>query len=108
MVCLATCKFKVANSETSNSSIIRAMEDPQRIFHNLNFKREIESTIRYKGIAEKLKSTLTPAYLAFVAFVSQDFESFLLTFQRKRANDSYSLHCDGFISKQNAFQVCSS
>ena len=30
-----------------------------------------------------MKSTLTPAYLAFVAFVSQDFESFLLTFQRK-------------------------
>ena len=48
-----------------------------------NFKREIECTIRYKRIAENLKSTLTPAYLAFVAFVSQDFESFLLTFQRK-------------------------
>ena len=30
-----------------------------------------------------MKSTLTPAYLAFVAFVSQDFESFLLTFERK-------------------------
>ena len=46
-------------------------------------KREIECTIRYKRIAENLKSTLTPAYMAFVAFVSQDFESFLLTFQRK-------------------------
>ena len=40
-------------------------------------------TIRYKRIAENLKSTLTPAYLAFVVFVSQDFESLLLTFQRK-------------------------
>ena len=48
-----------------------------------NFKREIECTIRYKRIAESLKSTLTPAHLAFVAFVSQDFESFLLTLQRK-------------------------
>ena len=46
-------------------------------------KREIECTIRYKRIAENLKSALTPAYMAFVAFVSQDFESFLLTFQRK-------------------------
>ena len=48
-----------------------------------NFKREIECTIRYKRIAENLKNALTPAYLAFVAFASQDFESFLLTFQRK-------------------------
>ena len=48
-----------------------------------SFKREIECTIRYKRIAENLKNALTPAYLAFVAFVSQDFESFLLTFQRK-------------------------
>ena len=48
-----------------------------------NLKREIECTIRYKRIAESLKSTLTPAYLAFVAFVSQDFESFLLTFKEK-------------------------
>ena len=66
------------------------MEDPQRIFHNLfatvkNFKREIECTIRYKRITENLKSTLTPAYLAFVAFVSQDFESFLLIFKRKES-----------------------
>ena len=30
-----------------------------------------------------MKNALTPAYLAFVSFVSQDFESFLLTFQRK-------------------------
>ena len=59
------------------------MEEPQRIFHNPNFKREILSTIRHKRIAEKLKSTLTPAYLAFVAFMSQDFENFRLTFQRK-------------------------
>ena len=88
MVCLATCKFKVANSETSNSSITRAMEEPQRIFiiflpQQKNFQREIESTIRYKRIAENLKSALTPVYLAFVAFMSQDLESFLLTFQRK-------------------------
>ena len=48
-----------------------------------SFKREIECTIRYKRIAENLKNALTPAYPAFVAFVSQDFESFLLTFQRK-------------------------
>ena len=88
MVCLVTCKFKVANSETSNSLITRAMEEPQRIFiiflpQQKNFKREIESTIRYKRIGKNLKSVLTQAYLAFVAFMSQDFESFLLTFQRK-------------------------
>ena len=48
-----------------------------------NFKREIECTIRYKRIAENLKNAFTPAYLAFAAFVSQNFESLLLTFQRK-------------------------
>ena len=78
----------MANSETSNSSITRAMEESQRMFHNVfatkkNFKREIESTIKCKGITENLKSTLTPASLAFVAFVSQNCESFLLTSQRK-------------------------
>ena len=51
MICLATCKFKVANSETSNSSIIRAMEEPQRIFHNL-----FATTKELKG--EKLNAPL--------------------------------------------------
>ena len=88
MVCLATCKFKVANSQTRNSSITRAVENLKEYFiiflpQQKNFKREIESTIRYKRIAENLKSTLTLAYLAFAAFVAQDLESSLLSFQRK-------------------------
>ena len=65
-----------------------------------SFKRVIESTIRYKRITENRKSKLTPAYLAFVAFVSQDFESFLLTFQGKEARiHILSATIGSFLSK---------
>ena len=107
MACLATCKFKVADSETSSSSITRAqaMEELQRIFHNLlamtkELQERIECTIRCKRIAENLKSTCTPADLAFVAIVSQDFESFSVDFPKKKANDPYFYTAMGsFLSK---------
>ena len=47
------------------------------------FAKEIRDTGRYKRIASMLENEMTPAYLAFVVFVAQDFESFLLKFQKK-------------------------
>ena len=45
------------------------------------FKYTIKETKRYKHIVEMLKAPMTQRSLAFCAFASQDFETFLLKFQ---------------------------
>ena len=46
-----------------------------------NFKREIKDTKRFKAIEEGFQNEHAEAYLAFLAYVSQDLETFLLKFQ---------------------------
>ena len=48
-----------------------------------NFKREIENTARYTHLKTCFAYPTMEAYVAFVAFVAQDFEAFLLPFQSK-------------------------
>ena len=45
------------------------------------FNCEIKGTIRYQRINQNLNSELTLPYLAFVSFIVQDFEAFLVIFQ---------------------------
>ena len=47
------------------------------------FKRTIQSTERYKRTCVVLRDPLSQAYFAFVTFVCQYFESFLLKFQKR-------------------------
>ena len=44
-------------------------------------KNGLQENERYQRIKEKLEDKSTQPYLAFIAFVSQDFESFLVQFQ---------------------------
>ena len=44
---------------------------------NFKWKNEIKENKRYQCIKESLESELTQPYLSFIAFVSQDFDSFL-------------------------------
>ena len=46
-----------------------------------NFNSEIKGTIRYQRIKQNLKLELTLPHLAFVPFIAQDFEDFLVIFQ---------------------------
>ena len=48
-----------------------------------NFKREIENTARYTRLKTCFADPTMEAYGAFVAFVAQDFEAFLVPFQSK-------------------------
>ena len=48
-----------------------------------NFKHEIENTARYTCLKTCFADPTMEAYVAFVAFVAQDFEVFLLPFQSK-------------------------
>ena len=48
-----------------------------------NFKREIENTAGYTRLKTCFADPTMEAYVAFVAFVAQDFEAFLLPFQSK-------------------------
>ena len=48
---------------------------------NFRSKNGLQENKRYQRIKEKLEDELTQPYLAFIAFVSQDFESFLVQFQ---------------------------
>ena len=69
------------------SGIVRTMEKPKRVFSSFflpkqrNFKREIKDTKRFKAIEEGFQNEHAEAYLAFLAYVSQDLETFLLKFQ---------------------------
>ena len=47
------------------------------------FRRTVQSTERYKRICIVLRDPLSQAYFAFVTFVCQYFESFLLKFQKR-------------------------
>ena len=42
---------------------------------------KVKSSERYQRIETALKDNLTLAYISFCAYVSQDFEAFLLPFQ---------------------------
>ena len=46
-----------------------------------NFKSQIQTTERYKRIAGVLKTVFSKAYLCFIAFAAQAFETFLNEFQ---------------------------
>ena len=48
-----------------------------------NFKHEIENTARYTCLKTCFADPTMEAYVAFVAFVAQDFKVFLLPFQSK-------------------------
>ena len=48
-----------------------------------NFKWEIENTARYTRLKTYFADPTMESYVTFVAFVSQDFEAFLLPFQSK-------------------------
>ena len=48
-----------------------------------NFKREIENTARYTRLKTCFADPTMEAYVIFVAFVAQDFEAFLVSFQSK-------------------------
>lgn len=45
------------------------------------FKKTVKETARYKRIEESLSNKLTVPYLAFIAFIANDFERFLTMFQ---------------------------
>ena len=53
------------------------------ILKQKNFKRKIENTPRYTRLKTCFADPTMEAYVAFVAFVAQDFETFLLPFQSK-------------------------
>ena len=46
--------------------------------------RQVEKTERYQRIRDSLQEDVTLAYVAFTAFVSSDFETFLLPFQSSK------------------------
>ena len=46
-----------------------------------SFRRNILPTDRYRYIRDSLNDKTTEGYIAFAAFVSQEFESFLIPFQ---------------------------
>ena len=48
-----------------------------------NFKREIENTARYTYMDTCFEDPTVETYVAFVAFITQNFESFLFPFQSK-------------------------
>ena len=48
-----------------------------------NFKHNVEKTQRYVRLKTSLSDPTMEAYVGFVAFVAQDFESFLVPFQSK-------------------------
>ena len=48
-----------------------------------NFKHNVEKTQRYVRLKISLSDPTMEAYVGFVAFVAQDFESFLMPFQSK-------------------------
>ena len=48
-----------------------------------NFNKEIKNTQRYNRIKIALSDKLMPAYVGFVVFSAQDFQSFLVPFQSK-------------------------
>ena len=52
-------------------------------FRNKNFKREVENTTRCTCLKTCFADTTMEAYVAFDAFIAQDFEAFLLPFQSK-------------------------
>ena len=65
---------------------------PFRIFFEFLPKQKgFKRSERYEGIAEKLKRPDIEAYLAFMLFVSQDFERLFAIFPVWSANDSHAL-----------------
>ena len=58
---------------------------------NFRSKNGLQENKRYQRIKEKLEDELTQPYLAFIAFVSQDFESFLVQFSKRCAINSFTL-----------------
>ena len=48
-----------------------------------NFKKDVVNTQRYCRLKEAFSNKLMPAYVGFVVFVAQDFESFLVPFQSR-------------------------
>ena len=68
---------------------------------NFRFKNDLQENKRYQRIKEKLEDELTQPYLAFIAFVSQDFESFLVQFQ----SDAPLIHLLFLKMKQLVFNL---
>ena len=54
-----------------------------------NFKREIENTARYTSLKTCFADPTREVYVAFVAFVAQDFEAFFMPFQKQGPYDSF-------------------
>ena len=50
-------------------------------FTKTEILKDKSKTLRYKTIEEGLRNEYAEAYLAFLAYVSQNFETFLLKFQ---------------------------
>ena len=48
------------------------------------FKKYVKDTKRYKNIVERLKDEMTLPYLAFVVIVSNEYESYFITFQSEK------------------------
>ncbi len=77
----------LAKSQTS-LRILDLWENLKRYFleylpSQKEFKRTIQPTERYKRITSILRNPSSQAYLAFLTYICQHFETFLLKFQRR-------------------------